>query len=122
MSKGVAERAIGVLTNAMRATVGDSGLPDIQRAEAFNTATYVHNRTPTRALGGCTLFEARYNAGPGALTRIRGRWRSGGGWMTGRMGVTTARNLNSLGQLTLKPLRTFESLYIMKSVCVPGTS
>jgi len=34
----------------------------------FNTATYVHNRTPTRVLGGCTLFEVGYGAKPALCT------------------------------------------------------
>jgi len=38
--------------------------------------------------------------------------------MTGRMGVTTARNLTLLGHLTLKLPRTFEFLYIVRSVRV----
>jgi len=48
---------IGVLTN-------DSGLQDSLWAETFNTATYVHNRTPTKALDGRTSFEVRYGAKP----------------------------------------------------------
>jgi len=70
-SNGVAERTIGVLTNAARTMLYDSGLPDSLWAEAFNTATYVHNRTPTRALDGRTPFEVRY----GALARVWGAIR-----------------------------------------------
>ena len=33
-------------------------------AEAFSTATYVHNRTPTRALGGKTPYEMLYGVKP----------------------------------------------------------
>jgi hypothetical protein len=40
----------------------DSGLPKCLWAEAFSTATYVHNRTPTKALDGLTPFEALYGA------------------------------------------------------------
>jgi len=42
----------------------DSGLPKFLWAEAFNAATYVHNRTPTKALGGRTPFEVLYGAKP----------------------------------------------------------
>jgi len=63
-SNGVAERTIGVLTGAVRAMLKDSGLPDSLWAEAFVTAAYVHNRTPTRALEGLTPFEARYETKP----------------------------------------------------------
>ena len=63
-SNGVAERAIRVLTNAVRAMRHDSGLPKSLWAEAFNTTTYVHNRTPTKALGDRTPFEVRYGAKP----------------------------------------------------------
>ena len=56
-SNGVAERTIGVLTNAARAMLHDSGLPKSLGAEAFNTATYIHNRTPTKGLCGRTPFE-----------------------------------------------------------------
>ena len=63
-SNGVAERAIGVLTNAVRAMLRDSGLPGSLWAEAFITAAYVHNRTPTKVLKGLTPFEARYGMEP----------------------------------------------------------
>ena len=55
-SNGVAERTIGVLTSAVRAKLHDSNL----WAEAFSAATYVHNRTPTKALGGRTPYEVLY--------------------------------------------------------------
>ena len=63
-SNGVAERAIGVLTNSVRAMLHDSGLPKSLWAEAFSTATYVHNRTPTTALGGLTPYEVLYETRP----------------------------------------------------------
>jgi len=50
---------IGVLTNAVRAMLHDSGLPQILWVEVYNAATYVHNRTPTR---GRTLYEVLYGA------------------------------------------------------------
>ena len=63
-SNGVAEWVIGVLTNSVRAMLHDSGLPKYLWAEAFNTATYVHNRTPMRALGGLTPYEVLYKTKP----------------------------------------------------------
>ena len=51
-SNGVAECTIGAFTNAVRALLHDSGFPQVIWAETYNAATYVHNRTPTRALGG----------------------------------------------------------------------
>ena len=63
-SNGVAEHTIGVLTNAVCAMLHDSGLPRFLWAEAFNTATYLHNRTPTRVLGGRTPYEVLYGVKP----------------------------------------------------------
>ena len=59
-SNGVAERRIGLLTNAVRATLHNTGLPKSLWEEAFNTATYVRHRTPTKALDGRTPFEVLY--------------------------------------------------------------
>jgi len=64
-SNGVAERMIGVLTNVVRAMLHNSGLPKFLWAEAFNAATYVHNRTLTKVLGGRMPFEVLYGAKPG---------------------------------------------------------
>jgi len=61
-SNGVAERTIGVLTNAVLTMLHDLGLPQILWAEAYNPTTYVHNRTPTRALDGRTPCEGLYGA------------------------------------------------------------
>src|SRR5882757_4515829 len=63
-SNGIAERTIGVLTSSVRAMLHDSGLPKFLWAEAFNTATYVHNRMPMKALGGLTPYEALYGVKP----------------------------------------------------------
>jgi transposase InsO family protein len=63
-SNGVAEWTIGVLTGMVRAMLCDSGLPKVLWAEAFATATYVHNRTPTKALDGRTPFKALYGVKP----------------------------------------------------------
>jgi len=60
----VAERAIEVLTVAARAMLHDAGLPQILWAEAFSIATYLCNRTPTRALDGLTPFELLYGMKP----------------------------------------------------------
>jgi len=51
-SNRVAERAIGVLTAAAHAMLHNAGLPEKLWAEAFGTATYLRNRTLTRALNG----------------------------------------------------------------------
>ena len=58
-SNGVTERAIRVLTNAVHAMLHKSGLPKSLWAEAFNTMTYVHNRTPMKALGSRMPFEVQ---------------------------------------------------------------
>ena len=63
-SNGVAERTIGVLTNTVRAMPHDAGLPKSLWAEAFSTAMYVRNRTPTKALDGCTPYEMLYDVKP----------------------------------------------------------
>ena len=63
-SNGVAERAIGVLTNSVRAMLHNSGLPRYLWAEVFNTATYVHNWMSMRALGGLTPYEVLYETKP----------------------------------------------------------
>ena len=64
VSNGVAERAIGVLTNIMRAMLHDSGLPKCLWAEVFSTVTYVHNRTPMKALAGLTPYEVLHGTKP----------------------------------------------------------
>jgi hypothetical protein len=48
----------------VQAMLHDSDFPDFLWVVALNTATYVHNRTPTRALGGCPPFEVRCSAMP----------------------------------------------------------
>ena len=64
VSNGVAERTIGILTNIVRAMLHDCSLLRSLWAEAFKTATYVRNRTPTKALGGRTPFELVYGMIP----------------------------------------------------------
>ena len=61
---GVAERAIGVLTNIVRAMLHDSGLLKCLWAEAFSTVTYMHNRTPTKALARLTPYEVLHGTKP----------------------------------------------------------
>jgi len=63
-SNGVAERAIEVLTAAAHAMLHNAGLPQILWAEAFSTATYLRNRTLTRALDRLTPFELLYGMKP----------------------------------------------------------
>ena len=57
-------REIGVLTNAVHAMLNDSGLPKSLWAEAYNMATYVHNRTLTSALDSRTPYEMVYGIKP----------------------------------------------------------
>jgi len=63
-SNGVAERATGVLTTTVCAVLRDASLPKKLWAEAFSTATYLRNRTPTRVLDGLTPFELLYGVKP----------------------------------------------------------
>ena len=63
-SNGIAERTIGVLTNAVRARLHDSGLPKALWAEVFSVATYVRNRSPTSALKGSTPYKMVYDVKP----------------------------------------------------------
>jgi hypothetical protein len=60
VSNRIAEQMIGVLTGMVRAMLHDSGLPKFLWAEVFSTATYIHNRTPMKALRGLTPFEVLY--------------------------------------------------------------
>jgi len=48
-SNGVAECTIEVQTATAHAMLCDTSLPKKLWAEAFSTATYLHNRMPTRA-------------------------------------------------------------------------
>lgn len=63
-SNGVAEHVIGILTNSARTMLHISNLPKALWAEAYATATYTCNRTPTKALGGRTPYEAPYGSPP----------------------------------------------------------
>ena len=55
---GVAERVNRTLLNSVRAMLHDSRLDASFWDEALGTAVYVHNRVPTRALGGITPHRA----------------------------------------------------------------
>ena len=54
---GVAERMIGTLTEKARAMMLDSQAPKQFWAEAIRTASYLHARTPSRALDGKSPYE-----------------------------------------------------------------
>ena len=63
--KGVwRRREIRVLTSAVCAMLNNLGLPKSLWAEAYNTATYVRNRTLTSALDGRTPYEMVYGVKP----------------------------------------------------------
>ena len=55
---GVSERMNRTLVEAVRSMLADSRLPHKFWAEALSTATYLVNRSPTKALDGKTPFEA----------------------------------------------------------------
>lgn len=55
---GVAERLNRTLGEMVRSMMSDSQLPKAFWAETFATATYLHNRSPTKPLGRMTPFEA----------------------------------------------------------------
>ena len=63
-SNSRADRTNGALTNAMRAMLHESGLPKFLWVQAFSRVTYVHNRTPTKALDGRTPNEMLYDMEP----------------------------------------------------------
>jgi hypothetical protein len=57
---GVAERTIGVLTKKARAMMQDAKVPAKFWSEAIRTATYLHARTPSRAVNGKSPYEVLY--------------------------------------------------------------
>ena len=61
-SNSVAECVIGILMSSACAMLHDLNLLKCLWAEAYATVTYTCNRTPTKALGGCTPYEARYGS------------------------------------------------------------
>jgi hypothetical protein len=72
-SNGVAERMVGVMMNAVRAMLHDTGLPPRFWAEAAATFMYLRNCTPTKTNDGKTPFEEFYRVKPNvAHIRILG--------------------------------------------------
>ena len=61
---GVAERQNQTLVETVRSMLIDSKLPHKFLAEALNTAAYLRNRSPTKAVDGMTPFEAWTNVKP----------------------------------------------------------
>ena len=59
-----------VVTKA-RAMILDSRLGDESRAEAVNTAVYLHARSPSRSVGGLTPYERLFGHKP-ELGHLRG--------------------------------------------------
>ena len=55
---GVAERLNRTLVETVRSMLIDSKLPHKFWAEALSTATYLRNRSPTKAIEGMTPHEA----------------------------------------------------------------
>ena len=55
---GVAERMNRTLVETVRSMLVDSNLPHAFWAEALSTATYLRNRSPTKAVVGMTPYEA----------------------------------------------------------------
>jgi len=78
-SNGVAERTIGVLTNAVRVMLHDSGLPKSLWAEAFSMKSYVRDRMSWSTKSSRTL---RTCARSVCLAPSSSRVRS---WMTGQI-------------------------------------
>ena len=61
---GVSERLNRTLVEAARSMLLDANLAKAYWAEAVNTAAYLKNRSPTKALQGKTPFEAWYGKKP----------------------------------------------------------
>jgi transposase InsO family protein len=61
---GVAERVNRTLLNTVRALLHDAQLDGSFWGEALLTAVYLHNRSPTRALGGKTPYEVWHGRKP----------------------------------------------------------
>ena len=61
---GTSERMIRTLVTKARALLLDSRLPDKLWAEAVHTANYLHTRSPSRSIGGRTLYELFYGTTP----------------------------------------------------------
>ena len=61
---GVSERMIRTISTKARSMLLDSRLEDIFWAEAVNTATYLHSRSPSASLHGRTPYEVLHNTKP----------------------------------------------------------
>ena len=61
---GVSERLNRTLCEKLRALLFESGLPIKLWSRLVETATYLKNRSPTKALGGKTPYEALYKRKP----------------------------------------------------------
>ena len=61
---GVSERLNRTLCEKLRALLFESGLPLKLWSRLIETATYLKNRSPTKALGGKTPYEALYKRKP----------------------------------------------------------
>ena len=55
---GVAERQNRTLIEMTRSMLGGSNLPQCLWAETLSSATYLRNRSPTKAIVGMTPYEA----------------------------------------------------------------
>jgi transposase InsO family protein len=67
---GIAERSNRTVFDMVRTMLLSSGLPKCYWGEAFNTAIYVINRSPTKSLQGRTPFEVWYGRKP-SLRHLR---------------------------------------------------
>lgn len=67
---GVSERKIRTITERARSMFHSAGLPQKFWAEACNTATYLVNRSPTKALDAMTPYEA-WNGSKPRMDHIR---------------------------------------------------
>lgn len=68
--KGVSERLIRTLVTKARAMMIDSRLDDPFWAEAVNTASYLHARSPSRSIGGKTPYQMLHGTTP-VLNHLR---------------------------------------------------
>ena len=72
-SNGIAERAIGVLSNRATSLLHESHLPPSFWPKAVATVVHTHNRMPTSALHDSTPFSALFNKKPDvSLLRVFG--------------------------------------------------
>ena len=67
---GVAERMMQTIVTKARCMLIDSNLPAQFWGEAVVTAVYLHRRSPSSTLNGCTPFSSLYNQDP-AVQHLR---------------------------------------------------